>query len=183
MSPRSSCTGFHIDRHESVVQHHGQSLTKRVVAVRAGACILRSLSSLVPQVAVLDQTLTKLRAELQDITQSNAMEMASIKQKMKEAIEKADNEHLQRSKRLQDQLDQMTQDLTRMSEEHRDVRSWRESCGLVWFGEPSQLSRGRGEDLDPRHAVVEPRTVNVYIRLIDFTGRDHFAQEEGAKRI
>ena len=70
------------------------------------------------EVAVLDQTLTKLRAELQDITQSNQMEMQSIQQKMKENIEKADNEHLQREKRLQDKLDQMTSDLTNNSATH-----------------------------------------------------------------
>ena len=73
------------------------------------------------EVAVLDQTLTKLRAELQDITQSNQMEMQSIKQKMKENIEKADNEHLQRSKRLQDKLDQMTTDLANSSATHDEA--------------------------------------------------------------
>merc|ERR1711871_1219656 len=61
----------------------------------------------------LQQTL-----ELQDITQSNQMEMQSIHQKMKESIEKADNEHLQREKRLQDKLDQMTSDLTNNSATH-----------------------------------------------------------------
>lgn len=75
------------------------------------------------EVSVLDQTLTKLRAELQDITQSNQMEMQSIKQKMVENIEKADNEHLQRAKRLQDRVDSMTNDINRLSDEHREIEA------------------------------------------------------------
>jgi len=73
--------------------------------------------------AVLDQMSTKLRAELQDITQSYQMEKQSIALKMKEALERAQNEHDQRSKRLQDKLDQMTTDLTRDSDEHREVEA------------------------------------------------------------
>ena len=72
------------------------------------------------ELSTMDQLITKLRAELHDITQSNQMEMESIRQEMKENMEQAEAEHLAKGKRLQDRIDQLSQEMVRLRDEHRE---------------------------------------------------------------
>jgi len=52
----------------------------------------------------LDQTLRKLQVELQDLNQSNRVEMEAVQKDMNEAVNKATADHELRMKQLQDQV-------------------------------------------------------------------------------
>jgi len=68
----------------------------------------------------LDRQITKLRSELHDITQSNQMEMDSIRSQMKERMEEAETGHVGSNKKLQDKSDRLAQELSTESEKHRE---------------------------------------------------------------
>lgn len=67
-----------------------------------------------------NQTLKKLQHELQDISQHNAVEMASVHKDMSEAINKAMADHDLRMRQLQDQLDAMERQSAELTERNRE---------------------------------------------------------------
>jgi len=72
------------------------------------------------EISTLDHLITKLRSELHDITQTNQIEMESIRQEMKSQLETAESDHASKSKKLQDRIDKLTQELATESEKHRE---------------------------------------------------------------
>ena len=68
----------------------------------------------------IDSLMTKLKAELHDITQNNEMERESIHQESKERRSEANTDYEAKMKKLQDRSDQLTQELATKKEKHRE---------------------------------------------------------------
>lgn len=68
----------------------------------------------------LDQTLKKLRGELETINEHNAIELKTVKTEMEDAITKATSDHELRMKQLQDQVDGMERQTQEVMDKNRD---------------------------------------------------------------
>lgn len=68
----------------------------------------------------LDQVLRKLQSEKQESTQVNAYELESIRKEMNDAINKATNDHDQRMRQLQDQIEALERQNADIADRNRD---------------------------------------------------------------
>jgi len=75
------------------------------------------------EVSVLDQTLSKLSAEKQDLSQSNRSTLAGIEKEVSEHIEKSTNEQATTRKALEDKLNALRGRLAESSDEHRELEN------------------------------------------------------------
>ncbi|CAM9316669.1 unnamed protein product [Choristocarpus tenellus] len=71
------------------------------------------------EISALDATIKRLREELQEVTQTNAIEMESIKNKAGDAVAKAKKSHEEKVKVLIERVEYLTKDITEVSEAHR----------------------------------------------------------------
>jgi len=102
-----------------------------------------------------NQTLRKLQHELQDISQHNAVEMASVHKDMSEAISKAMADHDLRMRQLQDQLDAMERQSMELTERNREeeqrMRKEKARAESALAAKIQQYD----EDMTERHKALE----------------------------
>mmetsp|Transcript_6285 Transcript_6285/g.24488 ORF Transcript_6285/g.24488 Transcript_6285/m.24488 type:complete len:373 (-) Transcript_6285:7-1125(-) len=127
------------------------------------------------EVAVLDQTLSKLEAERQDLSQSNHAEIATIEKDMNEQIERSTNEYNTEKKSLEEDLKNLNAKLADESDEHRELENTQRRLMARKEKDLSEVIENYDRDMAAKQAEIEHLQERMKKERVEFLElQEHF---------